>query len=646
MRIILLILLIFETYTKIPENDKLILLGKISESNIKLKFKNTIEYDPEKIQEIISSYDFPNNYNFFDDSKIDIKIKNQGLCNCSWSFSSTTSLSYRFYKKGINVDLSPQYPLSCYMKNCSFENYLIDTQLNLVKNGTVTEECLPYTSQDGKYLENCPQKCKNGSELIKYYSYKPYSTEKYYSEDNFYDIILLIMDELVKNGPLMAQVDLYQDLIYLINNQEKCINEIYSHNKEEDELIEKYFVTIVGFGHQENKYYWLVQNSLGNTNCVLTKIEFGQIGIERIAFSEPYIIQESEIKTNIDASFYNITDTCDLILTNNSLIEQWNDTLEINFRNNNSDIFYYQCNKNNLLNKTEINCFYENANINLQKGIYEFNTWKSIGKNNIFNLDETFNQKKFNFYGYNNLNYLISKNIFISKEGSMIILNNIPNQKNEINIPKIYPNINSNIELSNCKIINSNKDILFNYIYCNLTENEIEYFGDYNKNNYISYTVLCGKKIQTQLNVHKLDLVKYPRFTIKKIIMPNKSYFTKFDKFIIIAKIEGEISYISYQILSFYMFAYFKDDNNNNKEINMLLCSSTNNLFYNDYEFHCNVIIYDSSGEEVEFLPYIFYNEINYPYEIIMESSIKAEKDSSFSSYLKMSLFLFLLIMY
>ena len=538
MRIILLILLIFETYTKIPENDKLILLGKISESNIKLKFKNTIEYDPEKIQEIINSYNFPNNYNFFEDSKMDIKIKNQGLCNCSWSFSSTTSLSYRFYKKGINVDLSPQYPLSCYMKNCSFENYLIDAQLNLVKNGTVTEECLPYTSQDGKYLENCPQKCKNGSELIKYYSYKPYSTEKYYSEDNFYDIILLIMDELVKNGPLVAQVDLYQDLIDLINNQEKCIIEIYAHNTEEDELIEKYFVTIVGFGHQENKYYWLVQNSLGNTNCVLTKIEFGQIGIERIAFSEPYIIQESEIKTNIDASFYNITDTCDLILTNNSLIEQWNDTLEINFRNNNSDIFYYQCNKNNLLNKTEINCFYENANINLQKGIYEFNTWKSIGKNNIFNLDETFNQKKFNFYGYNNLNYLISKNIFISKAGSMIILNNIPNQKNEINIPKIYPNINSNIELSNCKIINSNKDILFNYIYCNLTENEIEYFGDYNKNNYISYTVLCGKKIQTQLNVHKLDLVKYPRFIIKKIIKPNKSYFTKFDKFIIIAKIE------------------------------------------------------------------------------------------------------------
>ena len=179
----------------------------------------------------------------------------------------------------------------------------------------------------------------------------------------------------------MAQVDLYQDLVDLINNQEKCIIEIYAHNTEEDELIAKYFVTIVGFGHQEKKYYWLVQNSLGNTNCVLTKIEFGQIGIERIAFSEPYIIQESEIKKNIDVSFYNITDTCDLILTNNSLIEKWNDTLEINFRNNNSDIFYYQCNKNNLLNKTEINCFYENANINLQKGIYEFNTWKSLGKN-------------------------------------------------------------------------------------------------------------------------------------------------------------------------------------------------------------------------------------------------------------------------
>ena len=39
-------------------------------------------------------------------------IKNQGYCGSCWSFASSTALSYRFHKKGINVDLSPQYPLS------------------------------------------------------------------------------------------------------------------------------------------------------------------------------------------------------------------------------------------------------------------------------------------------------------------------------------------------------------------------------------------------------------------------------------------------------------------------------------------------------------------------------------------------------
>ena len=645
MKVFLLILSLLEIYAILPEKDKLILLGKISEKNIEQKYINSIQYDPKKIIDIISEYDFPYNYNFIEESKIDINIKNQGSCNCSWSFASTTSLSYRFYKKGININLSPQYPLSCYIKNCSFENYLIDTQLNLVKNGTVSEECAPYNSEGGKISEQCPKKCKNGSDLVKYYSYKPYSTEKYYSEENFYDIITLIMDELITNGPLVAQVDLYQDLIDWNKNKEKCIDEIYIHNID-NKLIGKYFVTIIGYGYQKNKFYWLVQNSLGDKNCILTRIEFGQIGIERIAFSEPYIVKESEIKKNIVLSFDKITDSCDLIIKNNSLIDEWNDTLEINFKNNNSnDKFYYQCNTNKLINKTEINCYYENSNINLQKGSYEFDNYKSSEKNNVFYLDESFKYKKFNFYGHNELNYFISKNIYVSKKGSQIILNNIPNHNNEMIIPKIYPNIKSQIELSNCKKIELNKDLKFNFIFCNLTDLEIKYF-DYIKDNYISYNVLCGQKVETQLNVHKLNLEKYPRFTIKKIIMPNKVVFTRFDKFSIYADIEGKISFKENKIIGFYLLAYFDDIKY--KEINLLECTSKNilgNLYDNECQFECNVFIYDSSAEEIEFLPYIFYNEINTPYEIIMESGIKAEKISSFSSYLKASLFLFLSIL-
>ena len=120
-------------------------MDKLVGKNPQSKYINYIQYDHKRIQEIISQYNYPYNYNFIEDSKTDIHKKNQGSCNCSWSFALTTALSYRFHKKGISVELSPQYPLSCYIKDCSFENYLIDKQLNLVKNGTVTEECAPYS---------------------------------------------------------------------------------------------------------------------------------------------------------------------------------------------------------------------------------------------------------------------------------------------------------------------------------------------------------------------------------------------------------------------------------------------------------------------------------------------------------------------
>ena len=211
MKAIIIILLFFEINLKLLEKEKPKLFETISENNIQTDYINSIEYNPKKIKEIIDKYNFPEHYNCTEETEEEIHPKNQGKCNYSWSIASTTALSYRFHKKGIKVDLSPQYGVSCYFKNCSFENYLIDSQLNIIKNGTLEQDCLPFNSQDENISEKCPEKCKNGSELIKYYSHKPYSTEKYNSEINFYDIIILIIDELITNGPVVAQVDLFQD---------------------------------------------------------------------------------------------------------------------------------------------------------------------------------------------------------------------------------------------------------------------------------------------------------------------------------------------------------------------------------------------------------------------------------------------------
>ena len=86
--------------------------------NLKMGTDSTpeIKYKIKKNKEILEKYKFPENYNFIEETNATVHIKNQASCECCWSFGSTTALSYRFHKLGIDVDLSPQYPLSCVVK--------------------------------------------------------------------------------------------------------------------------------------------------------------------------------------------------------------------------------------------------------------------------------------------------------------------------------------------------------------------------------------------------------------------------------------------------------------------------------------------------------------------------------------------------
>ena len=50
-------------------------------------------------------------------------------------------------------------------------------------------------------------------------------------------------------------------------------------------------IIVVGYGFLNGKFYWQIQNSWGPNVCDngFIKIEFGQVNIEVVAFSEPYI---------------------------------------------------------------------------------------------------------------------------------------------------------------------------------------------------------------------------------------------------------------------------------------------------------------------------------------------------------------------
>ena len=61
-----------------------------------------------------------------------------------------------------------------------------------------------------------------------YYSKTAYSTQIYYYGGDYYDIVTIIIDQLVNYGPVIADIDLYKDFsdLYYSNN---C-SEIYKYD--------------------------------------------------------------------------------------------------------------------------------------------------------------------------------------------------------------------------------------------------------------------------------------------------------------------------------------------------------------------------------------------------------------------------------
>ena len=218
--------LLKEIYKKLKINEERNILYR----SVEYEENSKNNYDIDKIKEIIEKYDFPETYNFIEDVNPPVHIKNQESCGCCWAFASSTALAYRYYKQGIDVNLSPQYLLSCFSGDCEEGGYLIDTEFLLVKEGTITEGCMPYTSADGKTIEECPTTCKSDEEFIKYRSKNPYFTT-FDFETNYYDVVTIIMDQLVNYGPVVSNILVYEVFFPEISSED-CVNKIYKYDGE------------------------------------------------------------------------------------------------------------------------------------------------------------------------------------------------------------------------------------------------------------------------------------------------------------------------------------------------------------------------------------------------------------------------------
>ena len=409
-------LLIGQVILLLPEETRNLFFKKyvkeVSHINIEEEFFDTelvsISYDKAKIKELMKKYNFPEYYDFIEDTNATVHVKNQEICGCCWAMTSTTSLAYRYHKQGIEVDLSPQHELSCYMPNCN-GNIRRDAQLSLIKNGTITEECLPFSSGKGK-IEECPTTCKDPNvEYKKYYAKNVYNVN--INENNFYDVTAIIMDQLLTKGPVHTSIMAYDDF-QKYGDDPNCQNNVYSYDGVSGNG-GGHAITIVGYGLLNDKYYWLIQNSWGEGWCQtgFGKIEFGQVGIGSVAFSEPFI-EESESADIINVRYMNINSRCELEIETDDNLNNWKSQLNIILSHTDKkDEFDYICGVSKLIteDKAKIYCNYEYKNaITNNKGLYKYKSFQSLGKGNKFSLDSSFEGLKFDFSGQDEL-YPLSK---------------------------------------------------------------------------------------------------------------------------------------------------------------------------------------------------------------------------------------------
>jgi hypothetical protein len=260
---------------------------------------------------------------------------------------------------GINISLSPQEGISCYLPTCSGVKNINDYQLTLVKNGTLTEQCFPFTSSDGKTIPECPTTCQDGSEFKKFHAQNAYSAKNTNQKD-FYDLVILIMDQLITEGPIIAQFTISEDFNKFADNKEKCLNDVYTYDGTSRKTGTQ-FVTIIGYGLLNNKFYWLIQNSFGENWCDhgFMKMEIGQF--LWISFSEPYIPPEQVTPVDIEVFLESVEPfDCYLKVNTTSSLDKWKNSLYVKFTHENGgqDI-EFQIGKNKIRGKEEINSYYE-----------------------------------------------------------------------------------------------------------------------------------------------------------------------------------------------------------------------------------------------------------------------------------------------
>jgi len=219
--------------------------GSLSSSNV----RNTA---PRKVREIPE--DFDSRVHFKSCSNVISAVVDQWTCESCWAMSSAAVLADRFCVANMSKgQLSPQYMVYCgkHSFGCQGNMLALSIWNQLVNEGTVSEECIPYTSRDGA----CPAECRDGSLITEDMIYRAKDIVVPWAESTEARVEA-IQNEIMTNGPVQVSFMMFDDLISYSGG-------IY-HRTKEASFFGAHAVRMVGWGTENGTDFWTVANSWGN----------------------------------------------------------------------------------------------------------------------------------------------------------------------------------------------------------------------------------------------------------------------------------------------------------------------------------------------------------------------------------------------
>jgi len=179
-------------------------------------------------------------------------ITDQKSCGSCWAMATAGVLSDRACINNISmVQYSPQYMMSCYENQAGCEGGFIGTVWkDIIKYGTVTEECDPFRAED----RPCPNMCQNGTVITEESKVKPV---RFYSPWGKTDKerVEAIQREIMENGPVSTA--------FLVFSRFSRVHHSVYWRLPSETLSGGHMVRIIGWGNQDGIDYWLVANSWG-----------------------------------------------------------------------------------------------------------------------------------------------------------------------------------------------------------------------------------------------------------------------------------------------------------------------------------------------------------------------------------------------